>query len=130
MTQILSGFCIGGAILWAWMMWRVLFESANIHDAPDVIRRVAWKPFRWFIVCMGSSIVFFLAPREILYASHHIMRDTADMIGVFGTFFLMVAAIFVHHGLDIAVERKAHAISTYVVIVALSITYSLTRGWL
>lgn len=129
MDDILAGFRIGGAILWAWMLWRVLFESADIHSAPDLVRRAGWVHFRRFIVIMGSSIVFFTAPENILRASDRISFEVSLFMNSCAAFLVMVAAILVHHGLDIATERKPYAITVsfrvYILIAIISVIYSL-----
>ena len=128
MDEVLSGLRIGGAILWAWMLWRVLFESADIHKAPDEVRRAGWVHFRRFIVCMGSSIVVFMAPENILRTSGHMKAETSIAMLSAGSFLVMIAGILVHHGLDIATERRSNAYGVYVVICLISIFYSLTAA--
>lgn len=132
MDEILSGFRIGGAILWAWLLWRVLFESADIHNAPDMVRRAGWVHFRRFIMLMGTSIVFFSAPENILRAGGRISFEASLFMNSCAAFLVMVAAILVHHGLDIATERKPYAITisfrVYILIAIISITYSLTAA--
>lgn len=130
MDEVLSGFRIGGAILWAWMLWRVLFESADIHRAPDPVRRAGWVYFRWFIVSNGFATAFFLAPENILRIGGHISREVSVSMLTGGSFLVLLGAILIHHGLDIATERPSNSIAVYVVLALACVAFGLVGGWL
>ena len=130
LNEMVAGLRIGGATLWAWMLWRVLFESADIHMAPDPVRRAGWVHFRRFIVCMGSSIVFFMAPENILRAGGKISEEASFILMTCGSLLVLVAAILVHHGLDIATERSSKSYGIYIVIALISVLYSIVGGLL
>jgi len=112
------------------MLWRVLFESADIHNRPDKVRRAGWVYFRSFVILQGSAIVFFFSPENILRASGRIEPLTSYTMGAIGSFLVLIGAILIHHGLDIATERKSNAVGVYIVIAAISVVYSLLAGLL
>ena len=127
MTDILTGLRIGGCILWAWILWRILFESWHITEAPDEVRRRGWIHFRRFLALMGFAVVFLFSPENILRVGGYITEEQGFYMLGLGSLIVLVCGILIHHGLDIVGKRPPSTVAIYFVIALLSIVYSVAR---
>lgn len=126
---ILTGLRVGGAILWVWILWRIVFESWRITEAPDEVRRQGWKWFRAYLATMGVAIAFIFSPETILRSAGIITQEQGYWMLAMGSFLNVVCAILIHNGMDIVTQHhKRQGMAIYVCIVALCVLYPVFGG--
>jgi hypothetical protein len=124
-----SGVRIASSVLWAWVLWRIAFESWRITEAPSDIRARGWIHFRRFLFLIGFAIVFIFNPVAFIKMGGH-YSETLEAWRAVGVLITTFCAILIHHGLDIVQRRPPSTLAIYFMLLVLSLVYTLTRGWL
>ncbi|UAB76945.1 hypothetical protein INR77_08800 [Erythrobacter sp. SCSIO 43205] len=125
---LLTGLRIGGIAIFAWLAWRILFESFDFTKAPKHVRDSAWRYHRVSILVMCFVMCCLASPANIMLANGLISLDVnfAMMSGV--TIGACIYAILKHHGLDIATGKRPVHWFACLLIMTLSALYGTGRA--
>ena len=128
---ILTGLRIAGAILWAWILWRILFESWEITQAPDEVRRRGWKWFRAYLATMAFAIAFVFSPENILRSAGMITQEQGYYLLALGSLSNVFCAALIHNGMDIVSgQHKNQGMGIYIALSLFCVLYSAMGGLL
>lgn len=126
--SILTGLRLSGIAIFAWLAWRILFESFDFTKAPEHVRRRAWHFNRSAILVMCFVMCCLASPANIMLANGVIGLETNFVMMSGVTVGACLYATLKHHGLDIATgKRPVHWVACSL-IMGISALYSTGRA--
>ena len=127
--DILTGLRIGGIAIFAWLAWRILFESFDFTSAPQRVRDHAWRYHRGSILVMCFVMCCLASPANIMLANGIISLETNFWMMCGVTIGACIYAMLKHHGLDIATgKRPVHWVAC-LLILFISALYGTGRAF-